>query len=74
MAAIRKAKGKKNPDDLPVDSPEWHQACSEFANDVLAALGGDPNDMPDDFTAFELGYESEEAYQRALEEERRNQG
>lgn len=33
-------------------------------------LGGDPADMPDDFTAFDLGYESEEAYQQALEEER----
>jgi hypothetical protein len=40
---------------------------------VLVALGGDPNDMSDDFTFFELSYESEEAYQQALEEERRNQ-
>jgi hypothetical protein len=73
VAAIRKAQGKKNPEDFHVDSPEWHQVCEEFANDVLVALGGDPNDMSDDFTFFELGYESEEAYQQALEEERRNQ-
>ncbi|OXC78643.1 hypothetical protein [Caballeronia sordidicola] len=73
VAAIRKARGKKNPDDFPVDTPEWHQVCEEFVNDVLVALGEDPSDMPDDFTFFELGYESEEAYQQALEEERRNQ-
>jgi hypothetical protein len=71
VAAIRKARGKKNPDDVPVDSPEWHQVCQEFANDVLIVLGCDSEDMPEKFTAFELGYESEEAYQRALEEERR---
>ncbi|SOE95658.1 hypothetical protein SAMN05414139_08559 [Burkholderia sp. D7] len=73
VAAIRKAQGKKNPDDFPVDSPEWHRVCEEFVNDVYVALGGDPNDMSDDFTFFELGYESEEAYQQALEEERRKQ-
>ena len=71
VAAIRKAQGKKNPEDFPVDSPEWHEVCEEFSNDVLIALGCDPEDLPEDFTAFELGYESEEAYQRALEEERR---
>lgn len=73
VAAIRKAQGKKNPDDFPVDSPEWNQSCEEFVNDVLVALGEDPNDTRDDFTLFELGYESEEAYQQALEEEQRNQ-
>jgi hypothetical protein len=60
VAAIRKAQGKKNPEDVPVDSPEWHQVCQEFANDVLIVLGCDPEDMPEEFTAFELGYESEE--------------
>jgi hypothetical protein len=73
VAAIREAKGKKNPDDFTVDTPEWHRVCEEFVKDVLVALGGDPNDMSDDFTFFELSYESEEAYQQALEEERRNQ-
>ena len=73
MAAIHKAQGKKNPDDFPVDSSEWHRVCEEFVNDVYVALGGDPTDMSDDFTFFELGYECEEAYQQALEEERRNQ-
>lgn len=38
VAAIRKASGKKNPQDFPVDCPEWQQSCAEFANDVLAAL------------------------------------
>jgi len=73
VAAIRKARGKKNPDDMPVDSPAWHQVCEEFVKDVLVALGGDPNDMPDEFTFFELGYDTEEAYQQALAEERRDQ-
>jgi hypothetical protein len=40
------------------------------ASDVVTFLGGDPVDMPDDFTAVELGYENEEAYQQALEKER----
>jgi hypothetical protein len=73
VATIRKAQGRKNPDDFPVNSPEWHQVCEEFVNDVLVALGEDPNDISDDFTFSELGDESEEAYQQALEEERRNQ-
>jgi hypothetical protein len=73
VEAIRRAQGKKNPDDFPVDTPEWHRVYEEFVNDALVALGEDPNDMSDDFTFFELGYESEEAYQQALEEELRNQ-
>ncbi|WP_244818684.1 hypothetical protein [Caballeronia sp. Lep1P3] len=38
VAAIRKARGKKNPQDFPIDCPEWHQSCAEFAYDVLAVL------------------------------------
>lgn len=70
VAAIRKAQGKKSPADFPVDSPEWHRVCMDFANDVVTFLGGDPADMPDDFAALELCYDSEEAYYQALEEER----
>lgn len=72
VAAIRKAQGKTNPADFPVDSsPAWHRACLEFANDVLTVLIGPPDEnMPDDFIAFELGYESEEAYRQALKEDR----
>ena len=70
VAAVRKAQGKKSPEDFTVGSPEWQQVCLEFANDVLTVLGGDPDDAPEDFTAFELGYQGEKAYQRALEEER----
>lgn len=47
--------------------------CKEFVSDVYVALGGDPNDMWDDSAFFELGYESEEGYPQALEEERHNQ-
>lgn len=38
VAAIRKARGKMNPHDVAVDSPDWYQAYREFADDVLAAL------------------------------------
>ena len=38
IAAIRRARGKKNPQDFCVDSPEWQQSCAEFANDVRTAL------------------------------------
>ena len=40
VATIRKARGKKNPQDFAVNSPEWHQTCHEFAHDILTALGG----------------------------------
>ncbi|CAN7325301.1 hypothetical protein LJR029_005623 [Caballeronia sp. LjRoot29] len=73
VAAIRNAQGKKNPGDFPVDSTEWHRVCEEFVSDVYVTLGGDPNDMWDDSAFFELGYESEEGYQQALDEELRHQ-
>jgi hypothetical protein len=73
VAAIRKAQGKKSPADFPVDSPEWHRVCMDFASDVVTFLGGDLADMPDDFTAFELGYDSVGAYKQALEQERREE-
>ncbi|SAL87861.1 hypothetical protein AWB68_08566 [Caballeronia choica] len=71
VAAIRRAQGKQNPADFPVDSPAWHRACLEFANDVLTVLVGRPADRLDDFAAFKLGFESEEADEQALAEERR---
>jgi hypothetical protein len=38
VATIRRARGKPNPEDYPVDSPEWHDIAEDFARDVLRAL------------------------------------
>jgi hypothetical protein len=52
VAALRKAQGKRNPNDFPVGSPEFEVLEVEFLQDVLAFLGDDPN-RPDIFD--ELG-------------------
>jgi hypothetical protein len=44
IEAIRKAAGKKNPDDFPAGTSEWQDACDDFARDMLRALGVDPDD------------------------------
>lgn len=41
VAALRRARGKPNPQDISVDSPEWHEIAEDFARDVLCALRGD---------------------------------
>jgi hypothetical protein len=48
VGAIRKAQGKVSPNDFPVGSIEWHAAVEDFANDVLIALLGEPDnaDIP----------------------------
>ena len=46
VATIRKARGKKNPRDFTVDTPEWHRACCEFAADVWTALEVAPDTVP----------------------------
>jgi hypothetical protein len=48
VGAIRKAKGKLNPNDFPVGSLEWHVAIEDFANDVLDAImgGSELADLP----------------------------
>jgi hypothetical protein len=45
---LRKAQGKRNPNDFPVCSPEFEVLEAEFLQDVLAFLGDDPNE-PDRF-------------------------
>jgi hypothetical protein len=48
VAAIRKAQGKKNPDDYPIGSPGWLEVGEDFARDVLRALSGDPDNLDHD--------------------------
>ncbi|CAE6775973.1 hypothetical protein R69927_04120 [Paraburkholderia domus] len=43
VAAIRKGRGKKNPDDYPIGSAGWAEVDEDFARDVLRALGGHPD-------------------------------
>ncbi|MDR5877609.1 hypothetical protein [Caballeronia sp. LZ032] len=38
VGAIRRAQGKRNPNDFAVGTIEWHLAIEDFASDVLRAL------------------------------------
>jgi hypothetical protein len=49
VAAIRKARGKKNPDNYLIDSPGWLAVGEDFARDVLRALDGDLDNLNHDF-------------------------
>jgi len=40
---VRRARGKKNPEDVPFGSPEWDAVSAEFMRDVHKAMGGDPD-------------------------------
>lgn len=46
VRAIRKAQGKKNPEDCAMRSHEWAAVAEDFLNDVARAAGAGP-----DFTA-----------------------
>jgi hypothetical protein len=39
IEAIRRARGKKNPRDFAVETPEWEATCIEFGRDLRWALG-----------------------------------
>ncbi|GAB2886073.1 hypothetical protein GCM10027093_21420 [Paraburkholderia jirisanensis] len=47
VRAIRKAKGKKNPEDCVLYSDEWQAVDADFVRDLLRALGGDPDECED---------------------------
>ncbi|MFC5431840.1 hypothetical protein ACFPTO_24050 [Paraburkholderia denitrificans] len=34
VSVIRRAQGKKNPDEVQFGTPEWHQVADEFVRDV----------------------------------------
>ncbi|WP_250502389.1 hypothetical protein [Caballeronia sp. AZ7_KS35] len=40
VATLRRARGKLNPEDCLLASPEWHVIIEEFARDVLHAVVG----------------------------------
>lgn len=41
---VRRAQGKKNPEDFPYGSPEWHDADEDYICDLVRAMGGDPDE------------------------------
>ena len=45
VRAVRKAQGKKNPEDCVLRSREWAAVAEAFLNDVARAAGADP-DLP----------------------------
>ncbi|WP_232072029.1 hypothetical protein [Paraburkholderia pallida] len=47
IRAIRRAQGKKNPEDFPPRSPECLAAMNEFVRDVCRALEIDPDTLGD---------------------------
>jgi hypothetical protein len=42
IAAIRHARGLKNPHDLPTGTPEWKAASDAFADEFVRALDTQP--------------------------------
>ncbi|TAM02032.1 MAG: hypothetical protein EPN70_18025 [Paraburkholderia sp.] len=48
VSVIRRAQGKKNPDEVQFGTPEWHQVADEFVRDVYRGLGGDPNESAEE--------------------------
>jgi hypothetical protein len=45
IEVIRRACGKKNPRDFPVETPEWEATCIEFGRDLRWALGMSDDDF-----------------------------
>ncbi|HVE09208.1 MAG TPA: hypothetical protein VNE00_18285 [Paraburkholderia sp.] len=43
VRAIRKAQGKKNPEDCVIRSPEWAAVEQDFLNDLARALDSRPD-------------------------------
>ncbi|GAB2885912.1 hypothetical protein GCM10027093_21220 [Paraburkholderia jirisanensis] len=44
VRAIRKARGKKNPEDCVARSPEWAAVEEDFLNDLARACRSDPSE------------------------------
>jgi hypothetical protein len=47
VRAVRRARGKKNPEDCLRGSPEWQDIEEDFLRDLLRAMDGDPDDIED---------------------------
>jgi hypothetical protein len=54
VRAIRRARGKKNPEDCVPGSPELELVLNEFLSDVLTSMA-EPEDEPDGFGAGAAG-------------------
>ena len=52
IRAIRRAQGKKNPEDFPAGSPECTAAMDEFVRDVCRALEIDIDTLGKDSGGF----------------------
>ena len=48
VRAIRKAQGKKNPEDCVMRSREWASVEEDFLNDLLRTMGGEPDACEDE--------------------------
>jgi len=57
VRAIRKARGKLNPEDCTLGTLEYEAVTMEFIDDCIRSLGGDPDavDDDDDFGASAAG-------------------
>ncbi|MFM0489146.1 hypothetical protein, partial [Paraburkholderia graminis] len=42
---MRRARGRKNPEDVAFGSPECDALSAEFMRDVCKAMGGDPDEL-----------------------------
>ncbi|MDQ0621941.1 MULTISPECIES: hypothetical protein [Paraburkholderia] len=42
---MRRARGRKNPEDVEFGSPEWETVSAEFMRDVCKAMGDDPDEL-----------------------------
>ncbi|CAG4919313.1 hypothetical protein [Paraburkholderia saeva] len=45
VRVVRKAQGKKNPEDCSYGSLEWQAVEEDYLEDLLRALGGDPGEL-----------------------------
>ncbi|WP_433693266.1 hypothetical protein [Paraburkholderia phenoliruptrix] len=42
---MRRVQGKKNPEDVPIGSPEWEAVSLEVMRDLCRAMGDDPDEL-----------------------------
>ena len=45
VRALRRARGKLNPEDVAFGAPEWDAIAADFTRDVYRAMGGDPGEL-----------------------------
>lgn len=55
VRAIRKARGKRNPEDCIQGAPDHEEVLNEFLEDVLAAIGDEEDEDEDEADSFGAG-------------------